>query len=64
MVLFLSVFLGLAGLLMVISPTGFTRLAHALRVSVPAPSPVGTKMARAMGMLVLTAAVVAFIASA
>jgi hypothetical protein len=61
--MFLAGFLGVVGLIMVLAPTGFGRLAHDLRVSVPSPTPVSARIARAMGLVVLAAAVVVPIAS-
>jgi len=54
-------FLAVAGLMMVLAPTGFGRLARELR-GIPGPTAATEKISRAMGIVVLAAAVVVLIA--
>jgi hypothetical protein len=62
-VVFLAAFLGVVGLIMVLAPTGFGRFAHDFRLSVPETTPVGARITRAMGAVVLAAAIVVVITS-
>jgi hypothetical protein len=61
-VVLLAVLLGIVGVGMIISPRGFGRLAHQLRISIPEPVPSSPWLARTMGCVVLAGAVVVLIA--
>jgi hypothetical protein len=60
-VLSLAGLFAVIGLTMAAAPSGFGRLAHSLRISIPDPSSANEGITRVMGLVLLVAAVVVFI---
>jgi hypothetical protein len=61
-VLLLAAMLAVTGLAMVIASSGFGRFAHEVKISMPSSTPSTQRVTRAMGLVVLAAAVVVLLA--